>query len=139
LTTLFTLLACATPNPEAVGATDPPSTTGGAPGRAPTTSRTTDVAGLKAAMDAGPVLLVDVRTPGEFAAGHVPGAINVPLDQLSPQAPAFAGHEQDEIWVICEVGGRSANASRQMSGWGLRPVNVDGGTSAWRAAGLPVE
>lgn len=130
------LAACGAAPPPASAPTGP---AGGAPPAATPAVRESDVAGLKAAMDAGKVLLVDVRTPGEYAGGHVPGAVNLPLDQLAADAPALAGHEGEEIWVICEVGGRSAKASRQLAGWGRRPVNVGGGTSAWRAAGYPVE
>lgn len=123
------LVACGAP-------TAPPL--GSAPAPAPASGgvRTVDVAALHGA---GPVPLVDVRTPQEYAAGHVPGAINVPLDQLSPDRLAAVAPADQEIWVICEVGGRSAAASARMAGWGLHPVNVDGGTRAWRAAGWPTE
>ena len=49
-----------------------------------------DAAGLKARMDAGKIALIDVRTPSEFADGHAPGAVNIPLDQL-------AQHRLDEV------------------------------------------
>ena len=133
MTTIVLLLAACGAAPAPTGAP------GGAPVERAPAVRESDVVGLKAAMEEGSVVLVDVRSPGEYAAGHVPGAVNLPLDRLTPDATVFTGHESEEIWVICEVGGRSAKASHQLAGWGLKPVNVGGGTSAWRAAGYPVE
>jgi rhodanese-related sulfurtransferase len=130
---LLILLACApTPTPAPTG--------GPAPAAAPAPAvRKVDVAELHGAMAARKVPLVDVRTPAEFAAGHVPGAVNVPLDQLSEATVAPVVGDGGEVWVICEVGGRSAAASQQLSKWGLHPVDVGGGTRAWRSAGYPVE
>jgi rhodanese-related sulfurtransferase len=114
-----------------------------APGPAPASVaavRTVDVAGLAAARDRGEVpLLLDVRTPGEFAGGHVPGAVNVPLDALDGRLADLAPHRDGEIYVICQSGGRSAVASERLAAAGFEPVNVAGGTSAWRAAGHAVE
>ena len=101
--------------------------------------RDIDVATLKADLDRGAVpLLIDVRTPGEFAAGHVPGARNVPIDEIDARLAEF-GMANEEVYVICQSGGRSARASAALAGKGLRPVNVTGGTGGWVAAGLPVE
>lgn len=103
------------------------------------TVRDIDVATLKADLDRGAVpLLVDVRTPGEFAAGHVPGARNIPLDELDARLGEF-GAADSEVYVICQSGGRSARASAALAAKGLHPVNVTGGTGAWVSAGLPVE
>lgn len=136
---LLILLACApAQTPAPTGGPAPAAATGAAPGAAPAV-RKVDVAELHGAMAARKVPLVDVRTPAEFAAGHVPGAVNVPLDQLSEAAVAPVVGEGGEVWVICEVGGRSAAASQQLSKWGLHPVDVGGGTRAWRSAGYPVE
>lgn len=97
-----------------------------------------DVGALHEALAAGTVdVLVDVRTPGEHAAGHVPGAVNIPLDELPGRLDELRGH--DDVTVICEVGGRSAAAAGVLTGAGIDAVNVTGGTSAWRAAGYPVE
>jgi rhodanese-related sulfurtransferase len=103
------------------------------------TVRDIDVATLKADLDRGAVsLLVDVRTPGEFAGGHVPGARNIPLDELDARLGEF-GAADSEVYVICQSGGRSARASAALAAKGLHPVNVTGGTGAWVSAGLPVE
>lgn len=84
-------------------------------------------------------LLVDVRSPGEFASGHIPGAINVPLGELkSRQAELEAGREG--LYVVCQSGGRSTKASKQLASWGFGQVtNVAGGTGAWITAGYPLE
>jgi rhodanese-related sulfurtransferase len=103
-------------------------------------TRQLDARGLAAEQAAGKVtLLLDVRTEGEFSSGHVPGAINLPLDRLRADAPELAGKAGGEVHVICQSGGRSMTASGQLAGWGFQPVNIQGGTSSWRAAGLPVE
>lgn len=91
---------------------------------------------LRAKQAAGPVTIIDVRTPSEFAAGHVPGAINLPLDRLAcGQVPPAA-----EINVICQGGVRSRKACEQLAAGGVAGLlDVQGGTNAWKAAGLPVE
>ena len=103
------------------------------------TYREVDVVTLKADLDRGAVpLLVDVRTADEYAAGHVPGAKNVPLDQMDARLSEF-GAPADEVYVICQSGSRSARASRTLVDSGFHPVNVSGGTGAWRAADFPVQ
>lgn len=82
------------------------------------------------------VRLIDVRSPEEFADGHVPGAVNVPLKEVLASPQRFAGQE----WhVICRSGGRSLTAAEAMNAAGARAVSVSGGTSAWIAAGREVE
>jgi glyoxylase-like metal-dependent hydrolase (beta-lactamase superfamily II)/rhodanese-related sulfurtransferase len=108
-----------------------------AAGREVATLRQTDVVELRARLEAAaaPVLL-DVREPAEFDAGHVPSARNVPLGvlerrmgELDRTAPAA---------VICAGGYRSSAAASMLLRSGLRDVwNVIGGTSAWRRAGFP--
>lgn len=101
--------------------------------------REVPVSVLKADLDAKTVpLLIDVRTPEEFAAGHVPGAKNIPLDQV-PNRLAEFGSKDAEVYVICQSGGRSARAAATLQSHGFKPVNVSGGTGAWRAAGHPVD
>jgi rhodanese-related sulfurtransferase len=89
----------------------------------------------------GPAELLDVRTPGEYAAAHVPGATLVPLDQLD--AAAFLrqrGADDKPIYVLCQSGGRARRAIEQFQRAGFdRCVLVEGGTQAWMDAGLPVD
>mgnify|MGYP000742730190 CR=1 FL=1 len=99
-----------------------------------------DAAGLKARMDAGKIALIDVRTPSEFADGHAPGAVNIPLDQLAQRMSELEAHKTGELYLICRSGARSGRAQGQLAAAGFtNPINVAGGTLAWRAAGFPVE
>lgn len=95
---------------------------------------------LKQELDGGKVrLLVDVRTPEEFASGHAPGAKNIPLDQLESRLAELDAYKDGEIHVICQSGRRSLAASQTLAGKGYDPVNVEGGTAGWKAAGYAVE
>jgi glyoxylase-like metal-dependent hydrolase (beta-lactamase superfamily II)/rhodanese-related sulfurtransferase len=91
---------------------------------------------LQRRMDAEPGLRVlDVRRPGEYAAGHVPGAISLPLDRLQREWPDAGAPTA----VICAGGYRSSAAASLLEAHGVSNlVNVVGGTSAWMASGLPV-
>lgn len=79
--------------------------------------------------------LVDVRGRDEYAAGHVPGAVNMPLDEL----PGRLGELRNSgtISAICQSGGRSARAAEQLASVGIDAVSVAGGTSAWTGSGRP--
>lgn len=112
------------------------------PARATALNRRVDVGvdDLKAAKEAGTIVLLDVRSPAEFADGHVPGAVNVPLGQLQPSHEAWSSlAEGATVYTICAVGGRSAKAADRLAAAGLNALNVDGGTVAWKARGFPVE
>lgn len=74
--------------------------------------------------------LIDVRTPEEFSDGHIPGAINVPLDTLGQRLDAI-GPKDAAVVVYCRSGGRSAAAARQLRGLGFTAVSDLGGMSAW--------
>ena len=79
----------------------------------------------------GKPVLLDVREPYEFAAGHVKGARNIPLAQLGSKLSKL--DPAAETYVICQSGNRSAAAVREMTRAGFTHVhNVKGGTSAWR-------
>ena len=89
----------------------------------------------------GEVELLDVRTPLEFREVHAETARNQPLDSLDPKAIMAArnGSAQDPLYIICQSGGRSSKACQQFLQAGYdNVVNVEGGTKAWDAAGLPV-
>lgn len=84
--------------------------------------------------------VLDVRTEGEFVAGHVPGAVNKPLGSFGPDDPWLAGLDKEApLYVICQSGGRSARAADTLAAAGFNTVNVLGGTGGWQAAGHPVE
>jgi rhodanese-related sulfurtransferase len=79
-----------------------------------------DQAALTQALAAGAVL-VDVRTPGEFASGHVAGARNLPLNEL-PSRLHGLGSKKRPVLVYCRSGSRSSSAKRQLEGAGFRTV-----------------
>ncbi len=83
--------------------------------------------------------LIDVRTPIEFREVHVDFARNVPLDRLDPAAiRAERNSSAEPLYVICRSGSRGGQACERLAASGLNVVNVEGGTAAWDAAGLPV-
>ena len=89
----------------------------------------------------GAAELLDVRTPGEFAAAHVPGAKLVPLDDLDPAAfLRQSGIDDKPVYVLCQSGGRAHKAVEKFRRAGFdNCVLVEGGTQAWLDAGLPVD
>jgi len=104
------------------------------------TIRQVDVQGLKQALDQGKVpLLLDVRTPGEFQGGHVPGAINIAVGDLAGRLAEVKSYKTGDVYVICRSGRRSMTASQVLLDGGYKPINVEGGTLAWIAKGLAVE
>lgn len=83
------------------------------------TTQTENLTPLKKALSEG-AFLVDVRTPAEFAAGSVPGAVNIPVDQVQNQLDQFKGKEN--IVVFCRSGGRSASAKTILEENGVKDV-----------------
>ena len=85
----------------------------------------------------GPVL-VDVREPDEWEAGHARGARHIPLQQLPASVDELP--RSAPIYLICATGNRSRTAAAYLKQAGFeRPINVRGGTVAWRRAGLPID
>jgi rhodanese-related sulfurtransferase len=74
--------------------------------------------------------LLDVRTPGEFAAGHVQGARNIPLQQLAARVEEL-GSQQKPVVVYCRSGNRSRSAMRVLVSQGFSAVYDLGPMSAW--------
>jgi thioredoxin 1 len=83
-------------------------------------------------------LLIDVRTPDEYSRGHIPGAINKPIETIQNQSVDLGFY--DEIFINCLTGGRSSQACQILVDLGLTSVrNVSGGVSAWEVSGFEVE
>lgn len=94
----------------------------------------------------GTVVLVDVREPGEWAAGRIPGATHVPRGLLEVSAdPTSPAHKREldphqRVILYCASGGRSALSADTLQNMGYTNVaHLDGGFKAWSAAGRPVE
>ena len=78
----------------------------------------------------------DVREVAEYIEAHVPGAILVPLSELTERAGEFP--TDSTVYLICRSGGRSMQAAQFLVERGVSPVNVAGGTLAWIEAGHAV-
>jgi rhodanese-related sulfurtransferase len=97
---------------------------------------------FKQLLDQGrPLNIFDVRTPAEFDHLHVRGARLMPFDALDVAAIAAARRgAADAIYLICQSGGRAGKACERLTEAGLANVySIEGGTTAWEKAGLPVE
>ncbi|MBF0581819.1 MULTISPECIES: rhodanese-like domain-containing protein [Corynebacterium] len=80
--------------------------------------------------------LVDVREADEFEEWHAKGATNLPLSELQARYGELDLNE--DIYVICLSGGRSARAAQWLETNGIDSINVANGTSGWRDSGLPI-
>lgn len=82
--------------------------------------------------------LIDVRENDEWAAGHAKGAVHIPMSEFTGRVNEVDTNR--EVYVICKAGGRSAQVGQYLEqAKGANVINVDGGTDAWQAAGLPME
>ncbi len=89
-----------------------------------------------AALVGAGALLLDVREPGEWQAGHVAQALLLPMGQVARHRSDLPPDRQ--IVVVCRSGGRSAAVAEALRTWGFDAVNLSGGMTAWAVAGLPV-
>jgi rhodanese-related sulfurtransferase len=86
------------------------------------------------------IFIIDVRTAAEYQSGHIPNAFNMPLGDTTPEMILQNANGKD-IAVVCQSGGRSAKCCSALLAHGapnIKLYNVQGGTQAWRAAGLPI-
>jgi rhodanese-related sulfurtransferase len=85
-------------------------------------------------------LVIDVREPGEFAAGHVLGAKNMPLARMETAGGELMKRKDRPVIVYCDGGDRSGKAIAALKKHGFaRLASLSGGIKAWQDAGLPVE
>ena len=83
--------------------------------------------------------LLDVRTPGEYAASHIHGSHNVPLHLLAGHARDIGNAVAGPVVLVCQSGGRARQAEQVLRAEGLSRLHIlDGGVAAWEAAGLPL-
>ncbi len=114
----------------------PPAPSTAAP--APLISQT-DLLGRLEKQDPGLVVL-DVRTPAEFVAGHVPGALNVSHDQLPAKLAEVAAHKDKEVVLYCRSGRRTLIAEEILRGAGFtKLLHLEGDYLAWEAEKRPIE
>lgn len=86
-----------------------------------------------------PIAILDVRTPAEFEAAHIPGSYNVPLDQLPEHARGLGSVLGEPAILVCRSGARARQAEQVLREAELPRLHVlDGGLAAWQARGLPV-
>ena len=79
--------------------------------------------------------LIDVRSPSEFASGHIPGAINIPMDQIESRLDDLS--HTKPIILICQMGTRARMTAALLDPCNLQLSVLEGGSSAWINAGLP--
>lgn len=86
-------------------------------------------------------VLLDVREPEEWAAGHIDGAVHIPMMQVPQRLAYEPGPVTPEapLVVLCKVGGRSAQVTAWLRQQGYDAVNLEGGMLAWQAAGRPMQ
>ncbi|MAS33727.1 MAG: sulfurtransferase [Anaerolineaceae bacterium] len=84
-----------------------------------------------------PLVILDVRQPNEYRAGHIKGAKLIPLDELGRRMTELP--EDTEILCVCRSGSRSGAAVGQLNRAGFEAVNLRGGMIGWQRAGYPVK
>ena len=82
------------------------------------------------------VTVLDVREPVEWHHGHVEGALHVPLTEVPGRLEELPRDQQ--LLVVCKVGGRSAQATAFLREKGFEALNLEGGMLEWSAAGRPM-
>ena len=81
-------------------------------------------------------VLLDVREDDEWAAGHAPQAVHIPLGELAGRVGEVP--QDGEVYVVCRMGGRSARATAYLNQNGWDAVNVAGGMQVWHQQGFPL-
>lgn len=82
------------------------------------------------------LVLLDVREPDEWQAGHAPEAVHIPLRDVPARMGELADFPDDQpIYVVCRTGGRSEQATAFLNANGFEAVNVAGGMKSWQTEG----
>ncbi len=85
----------------------------------------------------GSAAILDVREPDEWAAGHIPGAIHIPLGELEQRLGELS--QDRPLVAACRSGSRSARATKFLQGRGYEVANLVGGMKSWQRSRLPIE
>lgn len=99
------------------------------------TTPTIDLPEFLRAYDEG-ALVIDIREPWEYVAGHVPGAVPLPMSRIGAYLDQIPTDR--DVYVICQTGNRSRAITDLLVARHHTAYSVNGGTSAWSAAGRPV-
>nr|WP_223827316.1 rhodanese-like domain-containing protein [Undibacterium oligocarboniphilum] len=90
-------------------------------------------------MNQGKTLVLDVRSPEEFATGHLPNAKNIPLADLNSRLKEIEKSKAGVVLAVCAKGVRSASAVSLLNKAGFaQAFSLDGGMDAWKTQGMPV-
>lgn len=95
----------------------------------------TELAAILAADPSVP--LIDVRSPEEYVAGRVPGAVLIPMHTVPVRLDEIP--RDTAVYLVCHSGGRSMQVAQWLAQQGYDCVNVEGGTAAWAMTGHPIE
>ena len=99
---------------------------------------TVDIATVKALQGREDVMLIDVREPGEYQAGHIPGITLIPMKQVPSRLAEIP--KDKTVILTCRSGNRSGQVAEFLRQRGYTAVhNMKGGILAWQAAGYPME
>jgi rhodanese-related sulfurtransferase len=79
----------------------------------------------------GGVVLLDVRTAGEFQSGHLKNAIHIPVQELAARAGEMKKHTDREIVCYCQSGSRSLMGAARLRKLGYRTASLEGGIAEW--------
>lgn len=95
---------------------------------------------IEAAAVPSDALLLDVREDDEWRAGRAEGALHIPMSDFVARQGELTERlgEGERVYVVCRVGGRSAQVAAYLAQQGVDAVNVDGGMLAWESAGRPL-
>lgn len=92
---------------------------------------------LRALLEKGEAIqIVDVRSPNEYASGHIPFAVNMPLEQVDARLDDLRPHTP--VVLVCQSGSRAGMCKEQIQHHRDDLILLDGGTDAWERAGLPM-
>ncbi|WP_329274861.1 rhodanese-like domain-containing protein [Streptomyces sp. NBC_00691] len=104
----------------------------------PTHTRTLTVGEAEARLPA--LYVVDVRAPGEFASGRLPGAVSIPLDRVEERVSDLRDAAANgPLLLVCASGARSEKAVAALASHGVVAASLTGGTRGWVSAGHPLE
>ena len=84
------------------------------------------------------ILVIDVRSPQEFATGHIPGAVNIPIDDLAKRLEEMKVAKDTTLVTMCEHGGRSSRAALELQKLGYKTASFCT-LDSWKKCGYAIE